>query len=283
MGEAEPRYPFVHLEVPSAEAELATDRFWELGAQGVEERDESTMNGSSGPGRTLLVASFGDEADAERVAAEVSGQVEVIVGDEWRDAWKEYFQITPIGERLLLRPSWREVPEDAGERVVLTIDPGGAFGSGLHESTRLVLRAIEGTVKGGETVLDVGCGSGILAIAALLLGAERARGIDIEESAVPTTLENGEINGTADRLEASTDPLESVEGSYTLVLANIQAPILIGMAPTLAERVAPGGTLVLSGILAGQEDEVAAAFTALARGLKATISADGEWRAVTLR
>ena len=205
------------------------------------------------------------------------------VGDEWRDAWKEYFQITPIGERLLLRPSWRDVPEDAGERVVLTIDPGGAFGSGLHESTRLVLRAIEADVKGGETVLDVGCGSGILAIAALLLGAERAIGIDVEDSAVPTTIENAEINGVDDRLEASTDPIESVAGTYALVLANIQAPILIGMAPTLAERVAAGGTLVLSGILAGQEDEVAAAFTALPRGLEATVTADGEWRAITLR
>ena len=280
---AEPRYPFVHLEVATAEAELATDRFWELGAQGVEERDESTMNGSSGPGRTLLIASFADEADAERVASAVDGKVEVVVGDEWRDAWKEHFQLTPIGERLLLRPSWREVPEDAGERVVLTIDPGGAFGSGLHESTRLVLRAIEATVKGGETVLDVGCGSGILAIAALLLGAERATGIDVEASAIPTTIENAEINGVGERLQASTAPLGSIEGTYALVLANIQAPILVGMAPTLVERMAQSGTLVLSGILAGQEDEVVNAFTALPRGLEATISADGEWRAVTLR
>ncbi|MBO6935116.1 MAG: 50S ribosomal protein L11 methyltransferase [Deltaproteobacteria bacterium] len=279
----EARYPFVHLEVPTAEAELATDRFWELGAQGVEERDESTMNGSSGPGRTLLVASFAGEADAQRVATEVGGQVEVIVGDEWRDAWKEHFQITPIGDRLLLRPSWRDVPEDAGDRVVLTIDPGGAFGSGLHESTRLVLRAIEASVKGGESVFDVGCGSGILAIAALLLGAERAIGIDVEDSAVPTTLENAEINGVDDRLGASTDPIESVEGTYDLVLANIQAPILIGMAAELAKRVAEGGTLVMSGILEGQEQEVAAALTAELPGTEATITADGGWRAVTIR
>lgn len=281
MSEAEPRYPFVHLEVPAAEAELATDRFWELGAQGVEERDETTMNGSSGPGRTLLVASFGDEATAERVASEVGGRVETIVGDAWRDAWKEHFQITPIGERLLLRPSWREVPADAGDRVVLTIDPGGAFGSGLHESTRLVLRAIEACVKGGERVLDVGCGSGILAVAALLLGAERAVGIDVEQSAVPTTLENAEKNGVGARVEASTDPIESIAGTYDLVLANIQAPILIPMAAELEARVAPGGTLVLSGILAGQEDEVVDAFTGGA--LEARVSADGEWRAVTLR
>lgn len=278
---SEPRYPFVHLEVSSAEAELATDRFWELGAQGVEERDETTMNGSSGPGRTLLVASFADESDAERVAAELDGKVEVIVGDDWRDAWKEHFQLTPIGERLLLRPSWRDVPEDAGDRVVLTIDPGGAFGSGLHESTRLVLRVIEQTVKGGESVLDVGCGSGILAIAALLLGAERARGIDIEESAIPTTLENAEINDVGDRVGASTDPLQSVDGRYDIVLANIQAPILIDMASQLVERMAEGGVLVLSGILADRAEEVRDAFTA--HGLDATISADGEWRAITLR
>jgi len=278
---AEPRYPFVHLEVAAADAELATDRFWELGAQGVEERDETTMNGSSGPGRTLLVASFADEALAERVATEIGGQVEVIVGDDWRDAWKEHFQITPIGERLLLRPSWRDVPADAGERVVLTIDPGGAFGSGLHESTRLVLRVVEETVEGGESVLDVGCGSGILAIAALLLGAEGARCIDIEDSAVPTTTENAENNGVGDRVHASTDPLEAIEGRFDLVLANIQAPILIAMASQLVERMAEGGVLVLSGILEERAEEVREAF--VAHGLDATISADGEWRAITLR
>ena len=100
---SEPRYPFVHLEVATDDVELATDRFWELGAAGVEERDESTMNGSSGPGRTLLVASFADEESAQSVAAEVGGEVQVIVGDAWRDAWKEHFQITPIGDRLLLQ------------------------------------------------------------------------------------------------------------------------------------------------------------------------------------
>tara|TARA_B100001750_G_scaffold139377_1_gene111023 strand:- start:129 stop:968 length:840 start_codon:yes stop_codon:yes gene_type:complete len=276
---SEPRYPFVHLEVATDDVELATDRFWELGAAGVEERDESTMNGSSGPGRTLLVASFADEESAQSVAAEVGGEVQVIVGDAWRDAWKEHFQITPIGDRLLLRPSWREVPADAGERIVLTIDPGGAFGSGLHESTRLVLRVIEETVKGGEAILDVGCGSGILAVAALLLGAERAYGVDVEDNAVPTTLENAENNGVADRIGASTDDVRTVDGAWDLVLANIQAPILIDLAEPIMARVAPQGTLVLSGILAGQEDEVAAAF----QPMTSVVTADGEWRAITLR
>jgi ribosomal protein L11 methyltransferase len=276
---AEPRYPYVHVEVPTDEAELTIDRLWTSGAQGVEERDETTMNGSSGPGRTLLVASFADEPTAAEVASAVGGTVEVIEGDAWRDAWKEHFHVTPIGERLLLRPSWREIPSDAGDRVVLTIDPGGAFGSGLHESTRLVLRVIEETVRGGESVLDVGCGSGILSVAALLLGADHAIGNDIEDNAVPTTLENAENNGVGGRMRASTDPLNAIEGRYDLVLANIQAPILIELAGDLKARVAEGGTLVLSGILAGQEDEVAAAFAPLAP----IITADGEWRAITFR
>ena len=281
------RYPYVHVEVASDEAELMMDRLWSEGAQGIEERDSTTL--APGPSaseatagastdRVLLVASFAETADAARTAAEVGGAVRFVEGDDWREAWREHFQVTPIGQRLLLRPSWRPVPEGHG-RTVLSIDPGGAFGTGLHESTRLVLGVIDREVCGGERVLDVGCGSGILAIAALLLGADTAMCIDVDEASVDTTRENAEINRVDTRLQAATTDIAAVPSRYDLVLANIQAHVLIPMAPRLMERVAPGGALILSGILAEQATEVAAAYAPLTP----CFVSDGSWRAIVLR
>src|SRR5690606_33199087 len=127
---------------------------------------------------------------------------------------------------------------------------GQAFGTGTHESTRLVLAEVDALVRGGERVLDVGCGSGILSIGALLLGAGSALAIDVDPIAVSVTAENAAENGVADRLRAETTAIEDVGGDYELVLANIQSGVLIPMAPSLTARVSPGGHLVLSGLLA---------------------------------
>ncbi|MBX3251585.1 MAG: 50S ribosomal protein L11 methyltransferase [Myxococcales bacterium] len=285
----EPRYPYVHVLVSADDVELVSDHLWALGALGIEERDATTLPipgaEAPAPGTSLLVASFGDDASAGEAQAALEEQgrpssVEHVVGDEWRDAWREHFHPTKIGERLLLRPSWREVTPAAGD-VVLTIDPGGAFGSGIHETTRLVLREIDARVRGGERVLDVGCGSGILAVGALLLGAAEAYGTDIEDVAIDVTMENATLNGVAARMRADTRDVRELEGAWELVLANIQAPVLIAMADPLAARVAPGGALVLSGILAGQEDAVRDAF--VATGLThVETTAENEWRAVVL-
>ncbi len=272
-----PRYPYVHVQVPADQAELVSDELWTLGAQGVEERDGTTLVRQEEG--VLLVASFADDGDAHHAVAALRhpARIEYVVGDEWREAWRTYFEPTEIGERLLLRPSWREAP--TGERVILTIDPGGAFGSGIHETTRLVLGVIDNLVKGGEQVLDVGCGSGILSIAALLLGAQSAIGIDVDAMAVDVSRENASINGVADRFRASTRDIREIPGTFDLVVANIQAPILIEMADALTQRVGSGGALVLSGILADQADEVTGAFCALRH--KAT-PAENEWRAIVL-
>lgn len=272
-----PRYPYVHVHVPAAKAELASDELWVLGAQGVEERDATTLlQNEEG---VLLVASFGDEDLAHKAVAQLRfpARVEFVVGDDWRDAWKAYFHPTEIGERLLLRPSWCEV--DATDRTILTIDPGAAFGSGIHETTRLVLGEVDARLKPGVRVLDVGCGSGILSIAALLLGAEHAIGIDVDAMAIDVARENAKHNGVAHAFEASTAPIDAIDGRFPFILANIQAPILIAMADLLAARLEEGGVLILSGILAGQEDDVAKAFSTLTRE---STPAENEWRAIVL-
>ena len=278
---SEPRYPFLHVEVDADEDELVSDTLWALGATGVEERDASTMppvgEAPVPAGKALLVASFPGEAEAQEALAHLGreGVLKFVVGDDWRENWRAWFKPTPLGERILIRPSWEEITET--DRVVLTIDPGGAFGTGLHETTRLCLRDIEKSIQGGERVLDLGCGSGILSVAAMLFGAESAVGVDIEEAAVETTLENAEVNGVT--LRASTTPIEEVAGTYERVFANIQAPILIPRAAAIAAKVAPGGRLVLSGVLQEQEAEVRAVY--LETGLRHLESpVDGAWVAL---
>lgn len=270
-----PRYPYLHVRVTADEAELVGDRLWVLGATGIEERDHSTMSKSDDG--VLLVASFPDEESAHRALAQLEhpATFEVVVGDEWRDAWREFFHVQEIGRRLILRPSWREAEPGPGQ-IVLTIDPGAAFGSGIHETTRLVLAEVDARIRGGETILDVGCGSGILSVAALLLGARSARANDVDPLAIDSTRENAAANGV--EVTVSLDPLDAIGGRYDLVLANIQAPILIEMAPSLIARA--NDTLVLSGILADQVDDVVAAFD----GMNVeSIPAEGEWRAICLR
>lgn len=270
-----PRYPYLHVRVSANDAELVSDQLWVLGASGIEERDDTTL--AKAEDGVLLIASFPDEDAAHRALAQLEhpATIEFVVGDEWKDAWREYFHVQQIGSRLVLRPSWREAEAGPGQ-VVLTIDPGSAFGSGIHETTRLVLKEVEARVAGGESILDVGCGSGILSIAALLLGASSARANDVDPLAISATQENAETNGVS--VVVSLDPVESIAGTYDLVLANIQAPILIGMADTLMAR--SRDTLVLSGVLAGQVDDVVAAFAAFTLE---SVAEEGEWRAIVLR
>ncbi len=254
-----PRYPCVHVSVPADDVDIVSSILWDAGATGVEERDATTLDRSE-VGDVTLVAHFdSDEAAQEAIASLAPahvGRLEHIEGDAWKERWKEFFKPTRVGRRFVVRPSWE--PFDAApEDVVITLDPGQAFGTGTHET---VLAEVDALVRGGEHVLDVGCGSGILGIGALLVGAADVVAIDNDPVAVDVTKENAEVNGIAARVCATEDDVAQVPGTFELVLANIQSAILLPMAPVLMQRVAPGGALVLSGLLAPEEDEIRAAY-----------------------
>lgn len=190
---------------------------------------------------------------------------------DWAEAWKEHYHPIGVGKNLMIVPAWLEPPGD--ERIVIRMDPGMAFGTGTHPTTQLCLEVIESWVTrkkpeaGSWDVIDVGCGSGILSVAALKLGARHALAVDIDNLAVKVSRENAALNGVEDRLETGTGSAKEVrQGLFSLrqaplVLANILAPILVRLLDEegLAELVAPGGGLVLSGIIETQVDEVIAA------------------------
>lgn len=286
MTDAQPRYPFVHVDVPPDRAELTSLWLWELGAQGVEERDGSTFHRPDDAARTTLVGSFADEAGAqaaiEALSAEYEARLEFVEGDAWRDGWRAHFKPLRVGERVVIRPSW-ETYDAAPDDVVITLDPGGAFGTGTHESTQLVLQQLEkqrATIQAADAVLDVGCGSGILSVGALLLGAGRVRAIDVDPAAVEATAENAEVNGVAGRVEVSDTPIAEIDARYPVVLANIEAHVLIPLAGEVAARVAQGGLLILSGILVPQADDVIAAYPGM-RCVDRSVA--GDWVALSLR
>lgn len=181
--------------------------------------------------------------------------------EDWEWGWKQYFKPFPVGEKFLIKPSWETV-DDPGARQILEIDPASSFGTGTHDTTQLCITMLEKTVKGGEKLLDMGTGSGILAIAAGMLGANPEVAVDIDEHCLTCALENAQRNGVTIKKTLHGDALrdeklaEEIGGGYDIICANIVADIIIGMAPMFFEKLKEGGTLITSGIIKERADEV---------------------------
>ncbi|MGN0523647.1 MAG: 50S ribosomal protein L11 methyltransferase [Eubacterium sp.] len=181
--------------------------------------------------------------------------------EDWQNNWKQYFHPMPIGEKLLIRPVWVDDFE-AGNRKVLNIEPGLAFGTGSHPTTKLCLETLEGYVDSNTNVLDIGCGSGILSIASLLLGAKSALGVDIDSLAVKTAMANAKENGfeppVFDAVQGNLS--DKVSGKFNLIVANIVADIIIEFNTQVGKFLEDDGVYITGGIIENREDEVLYSF-----------------------
>jgi len=238
----------------------------------------------------VLTALFPDDTDALALLAALEAfdpaldwaqvQFRQVADEDWERAWLDQFAPMQFGERTFIVPWNHELPEEAAgsEAAVVRLDPGLAFGSGTHPTTALCLRwldrlARDGVLQGAR-VLDFGCGSGILALAALKLGAGQAVGVDNDPQALIATHDNADRNGVAERLAVYL-PDDEPAATYPVVVANILASALDALAPTLAERVAVGGRIALSGILHGQEPELLERYAAWFDELRC--EQEGDW------
>jgi ribosomal protein L11 methyltransferase len=283
------------IAVPSAAAEVLADAVGEL-TGGVEIRDTETILRVEG-GRAMILAQCAPDIESEVMseidaacarlrAAGVSPDPISIARreadeDEWRDVWKKYFRALRVGRSFVIRPSWDAPPAAAGDRVI-DIDPGRAFGTGGHASTRLVIAmAEELAARKVDRFVDLGCGSGILSIAsALLWPVARGMALDVDPEAVATTDENLALNRIT-TVETRVGSLADVPAGNDLVLANIEASVLVPLAPEFPSRIGPGGALILSGLLASDVDAVTRAYRDVGFDIDARRDED-EWAALRL-
>ncbi|MBA3605936.1 MAG: 50S ribosomal protein L11 methyltransferase [Acidimicrobiia bacterium] len=276
------------VTVPANEVELASDALWALGVAAVEERAPAGEQSSPTEDHFVeLWTSIGDDLDA--VTQAVTRAAEGFPARwRWRtieldpaiaESWRHHAVPTWVEHDFVVVPSW--VAADVGPGVLrIDIDPGSSFGLGDHATTVLTLRLLRATWWPGATVLDVGCGSGVLSVAAARLGAPYVAAIDISGGAVEATLANARRNDVAGVVDASTTLLDDVDESFDIVLANLLAPVVVDLASHLRRVVAPSGALVVSGVLAASHDHVVDALAPMR--VVETVTRDG-WAALLAR
>ncbi len=268
------------IPAPAFAVDLICHAMVELGSQGVtiEERQLDTFimpdPDKDSPEHFRLKAYFPNTDAAEQLLQQVAERLQALTAllpnlpsievelypvqqQDWAEDWKQHFSVTRIGRRLVIKPTWEDFTAE-DEDAVVTLDPGMAFGTGTHDTTRLCLEALAQLFDQEplQRVLDVGTGSGILAIAAAALGAQQVVACDIDPQSCLVAAENTRLNGVDSRVQITGQALDELEGNFQLVLANILAEENIRLAPQLVSRLAPGGSLILSGILVEKEQLV---------------------------
>ena len=265
--------------VDPGDVDLVSGLVWDLGVSGIEEQPlpDGAVELRIGCERTIAQQAL--EVLAERWAP----TAEPVAADEGLDAWRDHAQVWRIGS-IVIVPPWLETPTDVAESdLVLVIDPGHAFGSASHETTRMCLEAVVELVTPGCAVADIGCGSGVLAIAAARRGATTVVATDIAADAIVATLDNALTNNVADLVEVSTATIDELEPTrFDVVFANIGAATLSSMAAALVQVTKPEGVLVLSGLLGEQVETVIESFEQTG-ALRTEVRAEGEWRTVLMK
>lgn len=202
-------------------------------------------------------------SDSDNAYGRLEAELSSIREEDWANNWKQYFKPIKVGEKLVIKPSWEDYDED-GERIILEIDPASSFGTGQHHTTRLCLELLEKSLNAGDKLLDMGCGSGILSIGAMLLGAESAAAVDIEQNAAATAMENALKNHISSEKYKTyygnilTDEklADEIDCKYDIITANIVADVLIAMKEFFVRYLKKGGTLIVSGIIEERMHEV---------------------------
>lgn len=245
----------MRVEVPVADAEVVADLLWQAGASAVGEAPGDLADGVD----TVVLT-----ADLDACPESVSDHWTCRVASDdgaWWDGWRPWARVAFAGS-FVVHPPWVEATVDEG-RVDLVLDPGRSFGTGSHPSTVLALELLGRLVTSGSPVLDVGCGSGALAIGAALLGSGIVTAIDVDPEALQATTRNAEANGVRRRVVVSDRRLEELDGSFALVLANLGSPLVVDLAPSLVARMQPNASLVLSGMLDDRWEHVPPAYPSL--------------------
>jgi ribosomal protein L11 methyltransferase len=265
--------------VDEVDIDLVAGLVWELGVSGIEERPLAD-------GRVELrigCETATSTAVIDSLSPHWSVRSESVAAETGLDAWRDHAQVWRIGSVVIV-PPWLETPMDVDENdLVLVIDPGHAFGSASHETTRMCLEAVVELVTPGCAVADIGCGSGVLAIAAARRGATTVVATDLAADAIVATLDNALTNNVADLVEVSTATIDELDPTrFDVVFANIGAATLCAIAEELVRVTKPEGVLVLSGLLGEQVETVIESFEQ-SGALRTEVRADGEWRTVLMK
>jgi ribosomal protein L11 methyltransferase len=260
-------------------------------------------------GKAIIKGYFAEEVDMDRIRSQIEPRVEelrtfdidpgevqyelkTVDEDDWANAWKQYFKPLRVSDRLTIKPTWEDYEPASEEEKIIELDPGMAFGTGTHPTTSLCLRTLESVIKGGEEVIDVGTGSGILAIGAVKLGAKHVLALDLDPVAVSSARENTRLNGLEERITIkesdllsvlnASDPTLGIQLPVKLVVANILAEIILLFIDDVYKALEPGGIYIASGIWKNKEEVVETALKAAGFEI-AEISRDEDWLAFVAR